>query len=163
MHLPADPADVASIDAIITAAYDVISGPAGQKRDWDRERSLFIPGACLIPTTRTAGEMNRDGTITPQLLDVDSYIERSRDYLEKNGFFEGNCPSHRGVRPTSLMSGAPTSRATRRTIHNRSCAGSTAFSCSMTTAVGGSSRSTGSTRALKIRFQRSISSASKSE
>jgi hypothetical protein len=48
MHLPADPADVASIDAIITAAYDVISGPAGQKRDWDRERSLFIPGACLF-------------------------------------------------------------------------------------------------------------------
>jgi hypothetical protein len=88
MHLPADPADVASIDAIITAAYDVISGPAGQKRDWDRERSLFIPGARLIPAARTAGEMNRDGTITPQLLDVDSYIERSRDYVEKNGFFE---------------------------------------------------------------------------
>lgn len=34
--------DVASIDAIITAAYDVISGPAAQKRDWNRERSLFI-------------------------------------------------------------------------------------------------------------------------
>ena len=55
MHNPADPADVESIDAIITAAYDVISGPAGKKRDWDRERSLFIPGARLIPTTRTAG------------------------------------------------------------------------------------------------------------
>jgi hypothetical protein len=36
--------DVESIDAIIAAAYDVISGPAGQKRDWDRERSLFYPG-----------------------------------------------------------------------------------------------------------------------
>jgi hypothetical protein len=32
--------------------------------------------------------MNQDGTITPQVLDVDGYIERSRDYLEKNGFFE---------------------------------------------------------------------------
>ena len=88
MHLPADPADVDSIDAIITAAYDGISGPAGKKRDWDRERSLFIPGARLIPTTKTAGEMNEDGTITPQVLDVDGFIERSRDYLEENGFFE---------------------------------------------------------------------------
>ena len=84
----ANPADVASIDGIIAAAYDVISGPAGQRRDWDRERSLFIPGARLIPTTKTAGEMNQDGAITPQVLDVDGYIERSRDYLEKNGFFE---------------------------------------------------------------------------
>ena len=84
----ANPADVASIDAIIAAAYDVISGPAGRKRDWDRERSLFIPGARLIPTAKNAGEMNQDGTITPQVLDVDGFIERSRDYLEKNGFFE---------------------------------------------------------------------------
>ena len=41
--------DVKSIDAIVAAVYDVISGPAGQKRDWDRMRSLFVPGARLIP------------------------------------------------------------------------------------------------------------------
>ena len=44
---PAKPADVASPDAILAATYDVISGPATQKRDWDRFRSLFIPGARL--------------------------------------------------------------------------------------------------------------------
>src|SRR3954452_20665591 len=55
-NLPeANPADVESIDAIIKAAYEVISGPAGQARDWDRERSLFWPGARLIPTSRGAG------------------------------------------------------------------------------------------------------------
>jgi len=41
----AKPADVASPDAILAATYDVISGPAGQKRDWDRFRSLFLSGA----------------------------------------------------------------------------------------------------------------------
>src|SRR5450432_4263344 len=46
----ANPADVASPDAILAATYDVISGPAGQQRDWDRFRSLFYPGARLIPT-----------------------------------------------------------------------------------------------------------------
>lgn len=34
MSNSANPADVESIDAIIAASYDVISGPAGQKRDW---------------------------------------------------------------------------------------------------------------------------------
>src|SRR5438309_9031904 len=84
----ANPADVASIDAIITAAYDVISGPVGRKRDWNRLRSLFIPGARLIPTAQNAGEINVDGKIAPQLLDIEGYIARVGDYLEKSGFFE---------------------------------------------------------------------------
>ena len=45
---PAKPDDVKSIDSIIAATYDVISGPAGD-RDWDRFRSLLIPEARLIP------------------------------------------------------------------------------------------------------------------
>src|ERR1700678_3150851 len=44
----ANPADVSSPDAILAATYDTISGPAGQQRDWDRFRSLFIPGARLM-------------------------------------------------------------------------------------------------------------------
>ena len=40
---PADPADVESIGAIMLAVYDVISGDAGEARDWDRFRSLFVP------------------------------------------------------------------------------------------------------------------------
>jgi hypothetical protein len=83
----ASPADVASVDAIITAAYDSISGPPG-KRDWDRERSLFIPGARLIPTTENAGEATLAGEIAPHMLDIDGFIERVCDYVEKNGFYE---------------------------------------------------------------------------
>ncbi len=44
----ARPDDVKSMDAILAALYDVISGPAG-KRDWDRLRSLFHPNARMIP------------------------------------------------------------------------------------------------------------------
>ncbi|MGA7273888.1 MAG: hypothetical protein WBX14_03500, partial [Candidatus Udaeobacter sp.] len=50
--LEANPADVASIDAVIRAAYDSISGAAGEKRNWGRERSLYYPGARLIPTAK---------------------------------------------------------------------------------------------------------------
>ena len=58
----ANPSDVASIDAIVTAAYDSISGPAGEKRNWDRERSLYYPGARLIPTAKpvTSDERKQD-------------------------------------------------------------------------------------------------------
>ena len=77
-----NPADVASVDAIIAAVYDVISGAAGQARNWDRMRSLFIPGARLIPTGQ------RDGTVGHRVLTVEDYISANGPQLEKNGFFE---------------------------------------------------------------------------
>lgn len=81
-------ADVSSIDAIIAATYDVISGPAGQARDWERERSLFLPGARLIPTGAKAGAKAPEGKLEPQVYDVEGFIVRSREYLEKSGFYE---------------------------------------------------------------------------
>lgn len=77
-----NPSDVATMDAIVTALYDVISGPPG-KRDWDRFRSLFYPGARLIPTgIRPTGEAGS------RVLSPNDYAARSGPLLEKNGFFE---------------------------------------------------------------------------
>lgn len=86
MSNSANPADVGSIDAIIAAAYDVISGPAGKKRDWDRERSLFFPGARLIPTATVAGRNDVD--LAPLILDVEGYIARVEQLFEREGFYE---------------------------------------------------------------------------
>src|SRR6266705_5411879 len=78
----ADPKDVTTMDAIIAAVYDVISGPAG-KRNWDRMRSLFIPGARLIPTgPRPTGEVGS------RVLTVEDYVQRASAAFEKHGFFE---------------------------------------------------------------------------
>lgn len=79
----ANPADVGSIDAILAAVYDVISGPAGKKRDWDRMRSLFIPGARLIPTGPRPG-----GGYGSRVLTVEDYVTRGSALFEKEGFFE---------------------------------------------------------------------------
>ena len=79
-----DPSDVQSLDAIMGAVYDAISGPAGEARDWDRFRSLFAPGARLIPIGRQAA----DAPPQPLVLTVDDYIERAGSQLEANGFFE---------------------------------------------------------------------------
>ena len=80
----ADPADVESIDAIITAAYESISGPAGEKRNWDRERSLYYPGARLIPT----GSPSEPHALAPNILDVDGFIARVEPYFAERGFYE---------------------------------------------------------------------------
>jgi hypothetical protein len=79
----ANPEDVKSLDAILAALYDVISGPAGKKRDWDRFRSLFVPGARLIPAAK-----RQDGAIEARVLDPEGYVTRSAPVLEKQGFFE---------------------------------------------------------------------------
>jgi hypothetical protein len=80
----ANPADVSSPDAILVALYDVISGPAGQKRDWNRFRSLFLPGARLIPSSAPTPA----GTGHAQTLTPDDYVARASPHFDKNGFFE---------------------------------------------------------------------------
>ncbi|MBN9503496.1 MAG: hypothetical protein J0H02_17100 [Armatimonadetes bacterium] len=72
-----------SPESVIAAVYDVISGPAGQKRDWERMRSLFAPNATL-----TAIGKGRDGKVRRQVLTVEDYIKLSGPYLEEKGFFE---------------------------------------------------------------------------
>lgn len=81
--LPADPADVASPDAIVAAVYDVISGPAGQARDWDRFASLFLPEARLVSVG-----VNREGAVARRVMTPGEYREAAGTSLEQNGFFE---------------------------------------------------------------------------
>jgi hypothetical protein len=79
----AAPADVGSIDAIVTALYDVISGPAGEARDWNRMRSLFVPGGRLMPIGARQG-----GGFGMRLMEVNDYIALSGAMLERVGFRE---------------------------------------------------------------------------
>jgi hypothetical protein len=79
----ANPEDVKSEDAIIKSLYSVISGPAGEKRNWDRFRSLFSAKGSLAAVVK-----NREGQIVSVSMTPEDYISRSGPYLEKNGFFE---------------------------------------------------------------------------
>jgi hypothetical protein len=79
----AAPADVESIDAIVAALYDVISGPPGQARNWQRMRSLFIPGGLLLPTAARPG-----GAVGVRPMSVNDYIALSGPLLERVGFTE---------------------------------------------------------------------------
>lgn len=86
----ANPADVASIDSIMKAVYDVISGDAGKARDWDRFRSLFHKDAKLIPSGKNA----QTGIIGARFLTPEDYITRSGPVLERDGFHERELARH---------------------------------------------------------------------
>jgi hypothetical protein len=75
--------DVESINAIISTLYNVISGPAGEARNWNRMRSLFLPEGKLVATA-----VRPTGEVVKRVLTVEDYISQSGPVLEKNGFFE---------------------------------------------------------------------------
>ena len=76
------PEDVATPDAIIKAMYDTISGPAG-KRNWYRERTLFLDGARLIPIGK---RIHKEGEL--QILSLEEWIEDAEPFLAENDFYE---------------------------------------------------------------------------
>ncbi|HWZ46163.1 MAG TPA: hypothetical protein VNW97_22010 [Candidatus Saccharimonadales bacterium] len=82
----AQPGDVDTVEHLSAAVYDVISGPAGQSRDWNRFRSLFYPGiGRLIPSGR-----NSAGVVSARSLTPEEYIERASPVFSKEGFFESS-------------------------------------------------------------------------
>jgi hypothetical protein len=75
--------DVESLDAIINALYEVISGPAKQPRDWTRYRSLFLPEARSILAVVKQGEAPK-----VRMLDVEAYIRRVEPIFDNEDFWE---------------------------------------------------------------------------
>src|SRR5262249_47400403 len=80
----ARPGDVDTIEHIIAAVDDVMSGPAGP-RDWERFRSLYYPGARMVPTRR-----DDKGSVSARVATPDEYATRNQDFFTREGFFENS-------------------------------------------------------------------------
>lgn len=80
--------DTQTINAIIDALYDTISGPAGD-RDWNRFRSLFFPGAHLIRTS-----IAPDGTPQALVMTVETFEQDTADFLRRESFYEVETTHH---------------------------------------------------------------------
>ncbi len=85
-----NPSDVDTVEHLLASLYDVISGPAGKPRDWDRFRSLFLPDGRLgvirpdAPASADMPARKSDAV----LLTPDMYVERDDPYFKSHGFFE---------------------------------------------------------------------------
>ena len=74
---------VKTLDSTLETLYGVISGEAGEKRDWELFTYLFLPDAKLIPSGK-----NREGVVGARYMSAEDYVKSSGEWLEKNGFFE---------------------------------------------------------------------------
>ncbi len=68
--------------------YDTISGPAG-KRNWQRERSLYLPGARLIPIGK---RIHGEGGL--HVMTLDEWIEEVTPFFAENDFWEMEVMRH---------------------------------------------------------------------
>lgn len=76
--------DLETPRAVVTALYDVISGAAGEARDWDRFRSLFHEGARIVVASASA-----DGSFEAgKEWSIEEFVEAADDYYRRNGFWE---------------------------------------------------------------------------
>ncbi|HUE95698.1 MAG TPA: hypothetical protein VMN39_03515 [Longimicrobiaceae bacterium] len=92
LDLPDEPnaraADVASPEAVVEAVYRSISGPAeeDQPRDWDRLRSLFLPGARFVLARWQSQEGEEEEAL--RAWDVEGFIEAARGFYRESAFYE---------------------------------------------------------------------------
>lgn len=78
----AAPADVRTIADIMRVSYEVISGPAGAPRQWERDRTLYMPGATFVVTGK------RDGKVETTIMTPEEYRRKSDARLVAQGLFE---------------------------------------------------------------------------
>jgi len=80
--IPPRPDDIATIDGMVKAYYEVVSGPAGQPRDWARDRTLYITDLRFVQV-----DVDKSGKLVPRITSHQEYVDAA-DGLSKEGFFE---------------------------------------------------------------------------
>jgi hypothetical protein len=75
--------DVGSIDGIVKAYYDVISGPEGQPRQWDRDHTLYIPDMRFVVFAES-----KDGSTTVRSMTHQQFAEALEAAVGKSAFYE---------------------------------------------------------------------------
>lgn len=88
--LPARIEDVSTMDGLMKAFYDVVSGPAGAPRQWSRDRSLYIPGIWFVAMSQDSA-----GKIRADVMSHQDFVDRTNDGFVRRGFFEKEI--HRSV------------------------------------------------------------------
>ncbi len=80
--IAADPKDVSTLDGIVKAFYETISGPKGQPRQWGRDRTLYMPGVNFVSMSEQGGKI-RAGVLNHQ-----QYVNSTNESLVTTGFQE---------------------------------------------------------------------------
>jgi hypothetical protein len=80
----ARPEDVGSIEAIVKASYETISGGVGVPRQWGRDESLFDPNVRFVAVERDP----KSGAVVAMITTHQEFVDGSDASLVKEGFTE---------------------------------------------------------------------------
>ncbi len=75
--------DVSSIDGMIKAYYDVVSGPAGQPRQWNRDATLYISGVRFVVITE-----DKEGNASAISMTHQEFVDASEAEMGGKPFYE---------------------------------------------------------------------------
>jgi len=82
--IPARTEDVSTIEGIVKASYEAISGTVGVPRDWGRDRTLFDPESRSV----TIEVDPKTGAITTRAKSEQDFADEADAWMVKNGFTE---------------------------------------------------------------------------
>lgn len=80
--IEADPKDVSTIDGIIKAFYETISGGVAVPRQWSRDKTLYLPDVRFVSMSE------RDGKIRASVMNHTNYVNGSNEFFVNEGFTE---------------------------------------------------------------------------
>lgn len=81
-QIEANPSDVLTIDGIIKAFYETISGGKNQPRQWSRDKTLYTPDIRFVAMSE------ENGKIRANVMNHDQYVNGSNEFFVKEGFTE---------------------------------------------------------------------------
>jgi hypothetical protein len=80
--IEADPKDVSTIDGIVKAFYETISGGKNVPRQWSRDKTLYAPDVRFVAMSE------RDGKIRASVMNHSQYVNSSNEFFVAEGFVE---------------------------------------------------------------------------
>ena len=92
-HVAPRPEDVSTIDGMIKAYYEVVSGPAGQPRQWDRDATLYIPNVRFIIVSEDA-----TGKTTAESMTHQEFVDTSECLLDRQSLLRTRSSSRHPTR-----------------------------------------------------------------
>ena len=78
----ASPQDVSTIDGIVKAFYEVISGGKGAPRQWSRDRTLYTPDVRFVSMSEDGGK------VRASVMSHNEYVNGSNEFFIREGFTE---------------------------------------------------------------------------
>lgn len=80
--IEADPKDVSTIEGIVKAFYETISGDKGVPRQWGRDRTLYMPDVRFVSMSEASGK------IRTSAMNHSNYVNGSNEFFVTEGFTE---------------------------------------------------------------------------